>query len=209
MKIVAAIALALVLWQAPSARADGVYGRFDGDVALSLEAGVSEALGAGVGGESLALRGGVFYLGTVGLACQYNEAFDIAALPLARSVVGAIELRPLFLGRWASDLEHGPALLDLFVDSLALGMGIYGAWPEAAAGFYPHHGLELSLGVSLPFIAQASAPFVALRAALRWPLAGDDPGAIAGDMTGLLTLSLGYHHLFSAHLVDAGDRLPP
>jgi hypothetical protein len=113
------------------------------------------------------------------------------------------------LGRWASALERGPAWLDLFVDSLALGMGLYGAWPQSGADITPHHGLELSLGVALPLVAQASAPFVALRAALRWPLADADPNAMAGGTAGLLTLSIGYHQLFGANLVDAGDPLPP
>jgi hypothetical protein len=209
MRYASSISAALLLSSAlltREAHADGVYGRLDGDIGLAVEAGVSEALGEDVAGESIAVRGGVFFLQTVGVTVQYNDALGIDALPLQRSVAGSVELRPLFLGRWAQNMEQGPAHLDLLIDSLGIGMGVFGAWPRDGG---TTHGMELSLGVLLPLLPRASTPFIAFRGALRWSL--EQPPADAGretaPLSGLLTLTIGYQHLFEVHLVDAGDQL--
>ncbi len=211
---------ALALLHTPTtaaAEGDGAYGRLAGDLGLSLELGVSEALGGeAVAGESLAVRTAAIYLHTVGLAAQYNDALGAEVAPLARSVVGTLELRPLFLGRFAQDMERGPAHLDLFVDSFALGLGVYASWWREAlcggAASCTDHGMELALGFELPLLPRASSPFLALRGALRWSLL--DPAPFDSALperprtTGMLTLTLGYRHLFEVHLVDASDTLP-
>ncbi len=209
--------LAVAVLSAPAAAAadDGVYGRLDGDLALSLELGISEALrfdGGGDGaawGESLAARFGVHYLQTVVLYAHYNDALGVEAQPLARALSGGVELRPLFLGRWGQGLERGPAHLDLLLDSIGLGLGVYGAWlrPSDCGAGCPDHGMETSLGFELPLLPQANTPFIALRGAVRWSLRAPQTMEAMPSPTGLLTLSLGYHHLFETHLVDAGDRL--
>ena len=73
---------------------DGAYGRLEGDVAFSIEAGpgisVGEASTSDASG-SLLVRAGVLYLLSVGLVGQYNESFGNDAQLLARSAgrVGA------------------------------------------------------------------------------------------------------------------------
>lgn len=187
---------------------------------VSGEVGVTETVGnASVRGESLALRFSTLYLSTVGFFGQYNESFDIPSQPVARSVVGGVELRPLFLGRWTQDTEHGPPQLDLWLDSISLTLGLHNLWrhPEhcgatAIVPGPPHRchafGMEFSVGMELPLLPQASAPFIALRGAVRWSLEDLETVRPAPPPMGLITLTLGYHHLFEAHLVDAADRSP-
>src|SRR5690606_23415513 len=136
-------------------------------------------------GESMALRLTFLYLITAGAFAQYNESFGIDSQPIARSVVGGIELRPLFLGRWAEDLVHGPPHFDLWLDSISLTLGVYNLWrhgPHCApppGGPPPPtchgYGMEASLGMELPLLPQANAPFISLRGGLRWSL--DELGA--------------------------------
>jgi hypothetical protein len=209
----AAVPVAALVALAPGAGAaqdDGAYGRLDGDLGLSVEAGVSEALP----GESLALRAGVLYLESAGLRVQYNDAFGLESQPVARSVAAAVALRPLFLARLLRDDEQGPAHLDLLVDSIAVELGAYwlGRGDRFCAGRRDEPceelGVELGTGLELALLGAASTPFVALRAALRVGLR--DGERALGDPTpgGLLTLSLGYRHLFATGLVEAGDPRP-
>jgi len=200
---------------AVAAGADGAYGRLDGDLGLAVAVGVSEAFP----GESLAARGGALYLQSAGIFVQYDDGLGMAAQPMARSLVAGLEVRPLFLGRFASDLEQGPAVLDLWLDSWSLGLGVLHVWggddcgaapddpaPERVCGGF---GMEGSTGFELPLLPRHDGPFVGLRLALRWP---GDTGSAAVEAPGpttLVTLTLGYRHLLDVHLVDAADRLPP
>jgi hypothetical protein len=203
------------LAQVASVRAadDGVYGRLDGDVGLSAEAGISEALGARPHrGEALAVRGGALYVHALGLFVQYDEGLGIEALPMRRSLAGMVELRPLFWLRFANDLERGPATLDMFLDSFALDLGMYGAWPRrrfCGGDACPDFGMQLGTGLELPLLTQANTPFIAVRGAMRWSMRDRSVAAEQAPVSGLLTLTLGYRHHLQAHLADAGDRLPP
>ena len=219
------VALIVVVAAAPShaeAADDGAYGRLDGDLSVSIEAGISEAFGAEPHrGEALATRAGLVYLQTVGIAVHYDEGLGVEALPMRRAVAGIVELRPLFWGRFSENMEQGPAFLDLFVDSFGIAVGMFGAWPQerfcggpgGASGCpdcaCPDYGMQAGLGFELPLLPRASAPFIGLRGAMRWSLRERSAAFDAPPVSGLLTLTLGYRHLFEAHLVDAADRLPP
>ena len=102
--------------------ADGVYGRFDGDLDLGL------ALGAefgSAGHPAPALRGSAHYFSSAGV---YASGRIKAGDESAPSLFGlGVELRPLFLPRWAKGYETGPALLDLTLDSLSLSLGAFWA----------------------------------------------------------------------------------
>ncbi|MBW2529438.1 MAG: hypothetical protein JRI23_35000 [Deltaproteobacteria bacterium] len=190
---------------------DGAYGRLDGDLSLGLEAGMKEAFP----GEQLVGRLGCHYLHTLGAFAEYDEGFGRTAAPAARSLTFGVEVRPLFLPRFAQDLEQGPALLDLWLDSWALSLGVSTAAlpepecsaPSSTSASCWHTGLELGTGMELALLSQAAGPFIALRGAFRWPT---EPSAAApqpfGRPTAALSLSLGYRLVLQAHLVDAGDR---
>jgi hypothetical protein len=199
----ASFAAALVMTE-PSARAadDGAYGRLDGD--LELRAGAGAALAAG--GPALCARAAIAYLATAGVYAHYIDALGASSAPASRSFASGIFLQPMFLGRYAKNLENGPARLDLFVDSVALGVGAF--WEAGSqAGSDRNPGLELSISVDLPLFSEAQGPFLGLRGALRWrdtELAGADSGHDEQRM--LLSLTLSWHQTLGAHLVDTGDR---
>lgn len=204
---------------------DGAYGRLDGDLSVSVEAGISEAVGPEpYAGEALATRLGLVYLQTVGIVGQWDEGLGVEALPMRRTFAGLVELRPLFWGRFSENMEQGPAFLDLFVDSFGLAVGMYGAWPRARFcggrgpgppgrpppdDGCPDYGMQAGIGFEIPLLPQASAPFIGLRGAMRWSLRDRTAAYDAPPVSGLLTLTLGYRHLFETHIVDASDRLPP
>jgi hypothetical protein len=187
---------------------DGSYGRFDGDMAFALEVGVHEAFP----GETMAGRLTTMYLHSAGTYVQYNESFGLARQDLGRSIAGGIEIRPLFMARFGTDLEHGPALLDLFVDSLGIGLGLYAAAlsPDVCSDSGLdcwRMGLELGVGVELPLLGHADGPFVGLRGAWRWPT-GTAPLGNLTDLDepgGMVGLTLGYRLTALTHLADAGD----
>jgi hypothetical protein len=206
---------AFVCVVSPEGRAsDGAYGRFQGDLAVGAEIGITETMGdESARGESMALRLSLLYLSTAGVFGQYNESFGLSSQPISRSTVAGVELRPFFLGRWAENVERGPAHLDLWLDSISLALGLHNLWRQErfcdpAVGCHDF-GMELSMGMELPLLPQANSPFIALRGAVRWSLSDLDQVRPAPPPMGLITLTLGYHHLFETHLVDAGDTLSP
>ncbi|MFO7177961.1 MAG: hypothetical protein DIU78_004590 [Pseudomonadota bacterium] len=143
---------------------DGVYGRFDGDLFLTLGAGIDVGGGARVGAVGRALlfhSAGV----TLGYARALGEA-DVEQL----GFVG-IELRPLFLPRFALDLETNSPLVDLTLDSLALGVGGFFAEERSDSG-RRRAGVEATLGFGVPLFAEARGPWIEARGALRPALHG-------------------------------------
>jgi hypothetical protein len=143
--------------------ADGVYGRFDGDLDLGL------ALGAefgSAGHPAPALRGSAHYFSSAGV---YASGRIKAGDESAPSLFGlGVELRPLFLPRWAKGYETGPALLDLTLDSLSLSLGAFWA-QRAAQASESTHGFDAQLGFGIPLLATASGPWLEARGALRYP----------------------------------------
>lgn len=160
---------------------DGAYGRFDGDLDLGLGAGPNVAFtGDEVG---VAVRGTAFWYSTVGLDLLYAEALSSAPSLERRLGVGAA-LRPLFLIRWSKALETGPAVLDLALDSLSLGVGAsFGQLPQRDFG--SRTAFEASLGFGVPLSGTAPGPWLEFRAGLGLP------HPQAGDASALLVFS--YH----------------
>ncbi|MEP7125540.1 MAG: hypothetical protein ABJE95_31695, partial [Byssovorax sp.] len=177
----------------------GVYGRLDGDLELRAEA---EA-GFASGGPSLAAGVSALYLGTAGIYAHYTDALGAPGADVTRSIAAGLHLEPLFLARYASDYEHGPARLDLLVDSFGLEVGSFWAAPRGY-GLRREPGLELAATLAVPLGARVFGPFLGLRGALR--LRQDDAAA-ALDRAGLFSLTLSFRTNVSLHLVDAGDAL--
>ncbi len=153
-----------------TASGDGVYGRFDGDVDLGVGIGV-RAAAPGLGPN---LRLTSHFMSTVGLSVDVTW-------PVAGdhewSLGTAIDLKPLFLPRWALNLEQGPAFWDLLLDSLSVSGGpVFQPLDAGRVGF----GLEV--GVGFPLSSHAHGFWLNVRGASRW--VGDAP-----PLGGLVSLS--------------------
>ncbi|HYQ27823.1 MAG TPA: hypothetical protein VER04_11410 [Polyangiaceae bacterium] len=143
--------------------ADGVYDRFDGDLDLGL------ALGAELGSAGQvapAVRASAHYFSSAGV---YLSGRFKAGEQSAPSLFGlGVDLRPLFLPRWAKGYETGPGLFDLMLDSLSLSLGAFWA-QRAEAGTEAQRGFDAQLGFGVPLLATAAGPWFEARGALRYP----------------------------------------
>lgn len=146
------------------ATSDGVYDRFDGPFTLGAGAGVERAGGALRG----AARASLHYFWTAGVYAGYSRPFSGNGGPFGDALALGVSFRPLFLPRWAKDMERGPALADLALDSLSLDLGAFWRKPDAGA-FGSQRGFEASLGFGVPLFGRASGLWLAARGTLRWP----------------------------------------
>lgn len=146
-------------------RGDGAYGRFDGDLDLSLGAGTTLALSHGDVG--LGLRGLGRWYSTLGLYATYAETLTPEP-ELERRLGFGLELTPLFLVRWSQALEKGPAVLDLALDSLALDAGVSLLTPPDR-GFASRAAFELAAGFGVPLAGTAPGPWLEFRAGFGLP----------------------------------------
>jgi hypothetical protein len=168
----------------PKAETDGVYGRFRGDTDVSLKLGgmVRDAGLAGSVGASM------HYYCLLGITGDYSESL-VADSQHARSAAVGMEVRPLFLPRWALGLERGPAWLDLALDSAAFGFGAY--FTDAEAKSRGSRGVWLSLGLGAPLLGTASGPWLELRALRRFP----DPNGRDAQAHNAAFVYLSWHHV--------------
>jgi hypothetical protein len=185
---------------------DGMYGRIDGDVELRAHAGAAFASG----GPGLAASLTAVYLSSAGVYVHYTDALGSSAPEVTRSIAAGVHFAPLFVVRAFSNMEHGPASVDLLVDSFAFELGAVWSAPRARS-FVETPGLEAALGVGVPLLGTASGPWLGVRAALRWRPQDFGPAAPPGilERGAVLSVTLGWHQLFRTHLVDPGDRLVP
>ncbi len=187
----------------PADASDASYGRFDGDVALAGAAGMTVGPRGPRASADLRFR----YLQTAGLFATYEDGPLIGSpSEPKRALAFGVELRPLFLARWATGRELGIGHLDLLIDSLGLELGALFAQPEGAR-FGGRPGLSAGLGVELPFFGRASSPFIGLHGGARWSDAALSGGPLGGpgDRALYATLSIGWQQLFGGHVVDLGD----
>lgn len=211
-KLLTAAALAALMGAPRVARAadttrggeDGSHGRFDGDLAIAGAVGMTVGPRGPRASGDLRLR----YLSTAGVFGTYEDGPLVGSdAEPRRTVAFGLELRPLFLARWATGRELGLPRLDLLIDSLALEVGAVFAQPEGAR-FGARPGLQAGLGLELPFFATASGPFLGLHGGARWSDAALSGGPLDGpsDRALYLNITLGWQQLFGGHVVDMGDR---
>lgn len=166
---------------------DAAYGRLDGDLAIAASAGVAAgAPGARFAGD-LRLR----YLQTAGLFGTVEAGDE------RRVLATGIEVRPLFVSRWALGREIGRPRLDMVIDSAALELGVAFLHPGS------QRALQAGIGLELPLFEDATGPFFGLHAGVRWTeesLAGQSAG------TGFVALTVGWQQVFTGHLIDYGER---
>jgi hypothetical protein len=167
---------------APLPGYDGVYGRFDGSLTLAASAGAELEDGEPRG----ALKIAAHYMWTAGVYARYADAFGNADQRSTRVASLGVDVRPLFLPRFARDYEHGPALLDLTLDSLSLSAGAYFGQPRSR-DFGDERGFEIGLGFGIPLLSEARGPWLEARAERRF--------ADRGENAWLFTLALAYHAL--------------
>ena len=181
---------------------DGAYGRLDGDLAIHAGSGVAVMSG----GPHLAFQVELLYLSTAGVYARYTDALGQKKSVFERSVSTGVEVRPLFLGRYAKNFEQGPARLDLFLDSFSIEVGaVWGQPQKQSVPTLP--GLEFGLGAEFPLLTKASGPFIGTYGALRLTdLAGHDDRGL-GKQGSMLLFTFSWHQMVRAHLVDASDRL--
>ena len=179
---------------------DGVYGRFDGDLEVSLAAGVT----FGPTGPTAALIARALFFETAGMYVAYTDALGRSDVALPRSLGVGVTLRPFFIPRWTFDLERGPAILDLTLDAISFDLGVL--WPSNREGrFTERPGMEAALGTEVPLFGRASGPFLGARGALRWrtsEFAGHDDTTLKP----ILFVTLAWHGMIDAGIVDVGDR---
>jgi hypothetical protein len=150
--------------KAPS-KTDGVYGRFDGPLSLQPFIGGAYTFA----GPVTELGVAVYFLHTVGVQGKYVDGRLMplsGRAPLSISTV-SLALRPLFLLRWSKNLEQGPSLLDLTVDSLTLKIG--GFWAEFEHDPDSKRGFESELSLGVPLLAKADGPWLTFAVVDRLP----------------------------------------
>jgi hypothetical protein len=204
MPPIVAVVLACAPSHAETDRPAG--GRIDGDTTLGLGAGCVIA----TGGPSVEADIRVRYLDSAGLFATYEDSRLIGAAGEPLRLLGAgFEIRPLFLARWLQGLETGSARVDLAIDSLGIEIGGL-LYQPAGGSLGSRSGLELGLGVELPVLTTATGPWIGIHGGVRWSEA-----ALAGDLVQgpddrsfYIALTVAWHQVVGAHLIDMGDGLP-
>lgn len=187
-----------------AAAGDGVYGRLDGDLDLSIGAGAAFAAGA----PAFAGRLSAVYAEIAGIHAGYTDSFGQRDALVERSIAAGITLKPLFWGFFANAIRKGPARIDLFIDSFIFELGAFWAAPRGR-DLVAEPGLEVALGLGFPILENATGPFVEVRGALRYRGAAFT-GAGTSDFVergAYLTVAIAWHHIVAAHIADAGDRV--
>ncbi len=185
---------------------DSTYGRIEGDVGIVAGAGIAGGPRAPRAALDLRLR----YLDTIGVFGTYEDASIIGTSSEPRRLIATgVELRPLFLGRWLTGRDLASGRMDLVIDSIGIELGTVFTQPVGTS-FSARPGIQLGLGLELPFLASANGPWIGLHGGIRWSDAAISGAPLAGpnDRALYLGVTLAWHQLFLAHAVDAGDRAP-
>jgi hypothetical protein len=181
---------------------DGAYGRLDGDLMLQFGAGLAIADEAPL----LELDVHALYLSTAGIYFRYTEAFGQESSVFDRTLATGVDVRPLFLARYARNLEKGPARLDLFADSVTFEFGA--AWQQdPKRGFREIPAFEIGLGFEFPLLADANGPFLGAMGLLRFDdLEGKDQRDLL-QQGSMVIFTFSWHQVLKTGLVDFGDQL--
>ncbi len=178
--------------ETPRTSGDGVYGRFSGDMDLGLAVGGEADRDAARGAARLDLH----YFSMAGVYLGMSDALGRDVDGSRRVLSLGVDLRPGFVPRWAKGMQQGPAFVDLFVDSIALGVGAF--WSQPRGGdFGDRRGFEASLGFGLPLAGRAPGPWIEARGLLRW---GDPGGAGAAGAVPAVLVLVSWHTLFVSPL---------
>jgi hypothetical protein len=207
---VAAAVILASLCGTTGARAEGIvepsYGRIEGDVTLVVGAGGALASGGPRAEGELRAR----YLETAGVFGTYEDGPIVGSSGSPRRVVAAgLEFRPFFLYRWLQGHETRRARIDLAIDSLGLELGL--TWQEPqGSGFRSTPGMQVGLGVEVPLFLDATGLWLAFHGGIRWSDETLASGVVDTSeyREAYVSVTLAWHQVVAAHLVDVGDREP-
>jgi hypothetical protein len=199
------LVLALSLLVSLEARAQQQpYGRIEGDLGVVVGAGAVVA----PRGPRIEAEVRLRYLDSVGVFASYEDAALVGSDGEPRRVAAAgFEIRPLFLLRWLRGMESHRARVELALDSIGIELGALLMQP-AGGDFASRAGLELAFGFELPIFATATGPWIGVHGGLRWSneALANGADASADDRSAFLALTVAWHQLVLAHLVDVGDE---
>jgi hypothetical protein len=205
-RAVAATAAALSLHPtlAHAEEADTTAGRLAGDFAIAGGLGVTVGPRGPRATADLRFR----YLSSAGVFATYEDGVLIGSdAEPRRCIAFGIEVRPLFLARWATGRELGNARIDMLIDSLALELGPAFAQP-AGARFGGRPGFQAGIGMELPLFPVAEGPLVALHGGARWSDSALAGGPLEGpsDRALFVTVAVGWQKLFGTSVIETADR---
>lgn len=163
---------------------DGVYGRFRGDLTLSVEGNGGYALagdGAAVVGGAVRAR----VLDMTGVVVGYDRALSAGRWD---ALWAGVDFRPAMLARWSYDYERGPRWVDLMVDSLGVEVGA--AWVRPGDGQRSGAGFVVGTGVELPLVWSEARGLTLRLAARRYVATRWDAGG-TGEDDGAWTFTAG------------------
>jgi hypothetical protein len=184
---------------------DTTYGRIEGDVGLVVGVGATVGAGNPRGSAELRLR----YLDTAGLFATYEDGFGAAGADPQRVIATGLEVRPLFLGRWVTGKELGLRWPDLLIDSFGLDVA---AFFQQGVGYAldSRPGLQAGFALEVPLLGRPSGLWIDVHADARWSDGVLEGGMIRGpaDRAFVVSVSVAYHQLWKAHVVDIHDRAP-
>ena len=143
---------------------DGVYGRFDGDVDLSLAAGATVVDAAAPLRQPWRARS--TWDGRPLRRLRRLLSGNFAAVPPPSLPRPRRPLRPFFLPRWSNDLNRGPAILDLTLDATTFDLGRAVGRDQDGRSAKP--GSSSASAPKCLSLGQAAGPWLASRGALRW-----------------------------------------
>lgn len=209
-RLAGALLAAALLLRGGSARADDAvdpsYGRVQGDLTLVLGLGATLAEGGARAEGELRVR----YLDSVGLFAAYEDGPPVSSSSEpARVLAGGFEVRPLFIYRWLQGHETSHERLDLAIDSFGLELGAFAMQPTGTP-FGSQSGLQAGVGLELPILGEATGLWLGVHGGVRWSDAALETGIVNGpdDRSAFVSLTLAWHQVIVAHVVDVGDEAP-
>lgn len=153
---------------------DGVYGRIAGDLSISAAAGMEVDFTSPA--NRLLLGASIRYFSAVGPYVALREGLDEDD-DYERLLGAGVLAEPLFLYRAVKNLERGPQLLDLTLDSISLSVGAFWAEPMGSS-LGNERGIECGLGVGVPLIGAPAGPWLRTRGVARVDEAGNGAGSL-------------------------------
>lgn len=180
------IALALSLASrvaADGGAGDGLYGRFDGDVWLSVAVGAGGVIGGGTTRNAGTLELRARYLDSLG-PFAFAEGDGLFGDGTMWRIGGGLELRPLFLARFLTNNSFGYEWLDVLVDSFGLELGVVALSPDERA----RAALVLGTALEVPLVLGGWR--ISLRVGARWTHADHFRSGVQNDVAVLGALAV-------------------